>query len=189
MNPPDQPLSLADATEDEEVTEDEDGNVIVDAETTADTTAKTKADIATMIRNTPALTANRTITPPKTVGFSNNSTAEVEMTQFATIVENPVTYGPNAVHAKTASKPETRSTNETRTQSQIRKQLYRRRLHPWRSTGSQPEIEISFDYQTTPLTPLTPLSHRQLRHLHRGWWTQEHRTICVTIGAVSCDFH
>jgi hypothetical protein len=52
MKPPDQPFSLADATEDEEATEDE--VVIVDA----DIMAETKVEIATMIRNTPALTAS-----------------------------------------------------------------------------------------------------------------------------------
>jgi hypothetical protein len=50
MKPPDQPSFLADATEDEKATEDE----VVDAETTAET----KAEIATTIKNTPALTAN-----------------------------------------------------------------------------------------------------------------------------------
>jgi len=52
MKPPDQLVPLADATDDTEAIEDEDG--IVDAETTAET----KAEIATMIRNTPALTPN-----------------------------------------------------------------------------------------------------------------------------------
>jgi hypothetical protein len=48
--PPDQPSFLADATEDDEATEDE----VVDAETTAET----KAEIAMTIKNTPALTVN-----------------------------------------------------------------------------------------------------------------------------------
>ena len=110
MKPPVQHFSLTDATDDSEATtEGENENVIVDA----DTTVETKAEIATMIRNTPALTANLTITLPKTVVFSNDSTTEVEMTKYATIVENPFIYGPNDVHAKTASKPETRSTKGT----------------------------------------------------------------------------
>jgi hypothetical protein len=54
MRPPDQPSFLADATGDEEATEDGDKKVIVDV----DTTAETMAEIATMNKNTPALTAN-----------------------------------------------------------------------------------------------------------------------------------
>jgi hypothetical protein len=49
MKPPNQPFSLADATEDEEATEDE----VVDA----DSTAESKAEIAMMTRNTPGLNA------------------------------------------------------------------------------------------------------------------------------------
>jgi len=81
-----------DVTEDEEATENE--VIIVEVVTTVET----KAEVAMMIRNTPALTANWTITLPKTVVFSNDPTVEVEMTRYATIVENMVTYGPNAVH-------------------------------------------------------------------------------------------
>jgi hypothetical protein len=54
MKPPDQPSSVADATEDVEGTENEDEAVIVDAETKAGT----EVEIAMTIRNTPALTAN-----------------------------------------------------------------------------------------------------------------------------------
>jgi len=105
--PLDQPSLPTYATE--EATKDADVNV--DVETTVESW------IAMMIRDTPALTANWTITLPKTVAFSNHSTAEIEMTKYATIVENPVTYGPNAAHAKTALKPKTMSKNETTTQS------------------------------------------------------------------------
>jgi hypothetical protein len=50
MKPPDQPLPLPDATDDEESTEDK----VMDG----DTAQESKATIAMMIRNTPALTAN-----------------------------------------------------------------------------------------------------------------------------------
>jgi hypothetical protein len=52
--PPVQRLYLADSTEDAEATENEDENIIMDAETTAET----QADIASMIRCTSALTAD-----------------------------------------------------------------------------------------------------------------------------------
>ena len=52
MKPPDQPFSLMDVTEDEEATENE--VIIVEVVTTVET----KAEVAMMIRNTPALTAN-----------------------------------------------------------------------------------------------------------------------------------
>jgi hypothetical protein len=54
MKPPDQPSSVAAATEDAEAIENEDEAVIVDAETKAGT----EVVIAMTIRNTPALTAN-----------------------------------------------------------------------------------------------------------------------------------
>jgi hypothetical protein len=56
MKPPDQPFSLADATEDAEATKDEDEDEAVKVD--ADTPVGTKAETATTIRNTPALTAN-----------------------------------------------------------------------------------------------------------------------------------
>jgi len=69
IKPPDQPFGLAVATENAGPTETE--AMIVDA----GTTAAIKAQIYTTLWNTPALTANRTITLLKTAAFSNASTA------------------------------------------------------------------------------------------------------------------
>jgi hypothetical protein len=119
---------------------DEDDAVIVDSETTVGTMAA----IATMIRNTPTLTATWTIPLPKTVAFSNDSTAKQK--SDATTVESPVIYGLNAKHDNTASKCEIGSKNKaTRLQCQIRRHPSPRRLHLCHSTGWQPETEITFD--------------------------------------------
>jgi hypothetical protein len=120
MKAPDQPSSLAVGTEDTEGTEDED--IIADQEITVETR------IAMTIRNTPPLTANWTITLPKTVTFLNDSTAKKR--NYAITVENPVIYGPIAKHTNMASKLETGSTNKaSRTQSQIRRHPSQRQLH------------------------------------------------------------
>jgi len=54
MKPSDQPCTFADSAEDAKPTENKDENIIADA----DPTAETRAELATMIRNTPALTTN-----------------------------------------------------------------------------------------------------------------------------------
>lgn len=58
MKPPDQPLSVVDASEDKVVIEDVNENIMVATVTTMDSMLETMVQITTTIRNTPPLTAH-----------------------------------------------------------------------------------------------------------------------------------
>jgi hypothetical protein len=103
-----------DGTNNEDVTE----KVVVDPDTTAETTA----EIAITIRNALALTAHCILILPKTVAFSNDSTAKKR--SYALSVANPVIYSPNAEHGKTSSKLQTGTRDETISSAQRRRQWH-----------------------------------------------------------------